>query len=168
MSPAICCNLDQSKILLSGDGLCFFFFFFLDKSWIFLQIFQESCNTCATFTVVFSLLMKSEAPLASKLINMSPFKEVGVYNFACVCGFVSLFADPSYTFSRYLAIFYLSKNVVHLFKKYQYIQGLNPFPNKSWFLLVCCTSLLKTLWEKKKLLVTSNFFSSHSVFFPFR
>ena len=44
----------------------------------------------------------------------------------------------------------------------------NPFPNKPWFLRVCSTSLLKTLWEKEKLLVTSNFFFSHSVFYPFR
>ena len=30
--------------------------------------------------------------------------------------------------------------------------SLNPFPNKPcWFLRVCCTSLLKTLWEKEKL-----------------
>ena len=31
---------------------------------------------------------------------------------------------------------------------------LNPFPNKPWFVRVCSTSLLKTLWEKEKLLVT--------------
>ena len=43
----------------------------------------------------------------------------------------------------------------------------NPFPNKPWFLRVCCTSHLKTLWEKEKLLVTSNFSISHSVFYPF-
>ena len=43
----------------------------------------------------------------------------------------------------------------------------NPFPNKLWFLRVCSTSLLKTLWEKEKLLVTSNFSFSHSVFYPF-
>ena len=42
----------------------------------------------------------------------------------------------------------------------------NCFPNKAWFLRVCSTSLLKTLWEKK-LLVTSNFSFSHSVFYPF-
>ena len=30
------------------------------------------------------------------------------------------------------------------------------------------TSLLKILWEKGKLLVTSNFSFSHSVFYPFR
>ena len=44
---------------------------------------------------------------------------------------------------------------------------LNPFPNKPWFLRVCSTSLLKTLWEKEKLLITSNFSFSHSVFYPF-
>ena len=33
----------------------------------------------------------------------------------------------------------------------------NLFPNDSWFSCVCSKSLLKTLWEKKKLLVTSNF-----------
>ena len=38
----------------------------------------------------------------------------------------------------------------------------NPFPNKPLFLRVCSTSLLKTLWEKEKLLVTSNFSFSHS------
>ena len=41
---------------------------------------------------------------------------------------------------------------------------LNPFPNKPWFLRVCSTSLLKTLWEKEKSLVTSNFSFSHSVY----
>ena len=43
----------------------------------------------------------------------------------------------------------------------------NSFPNKPWFLHVCSTSLLKTRWEKEKLLVTSNFPFSHSVFYPF-
>ena len=41
----------------------------------------------------------------------------------------------------------------------------NPFPNKPWFLRVCSKSLLKTLWEKEKLLVTSNFSFSNSVFY---
>ena len=44
---------------------------------------------------------------------------------------------------------------------------LNLFPNKPWFLRVCGTSLLKTPWEKEKLLVTSNFSFSHSVFYLF-
>ena len=44
--------------------------------------------------------------------------------------------------------------------------AVNPFPNKPLFLPVCSTSLLKTLWEKEKLLITSNFSFSHSVFNP--
>ena len=49
----------------------------------------------------------------------------------------------------------------------------NPFTNKPWFLGVCSTSFLKTLREKEKLLVTSNFsfstlFFTHLVnFLPF-
>ena len=42
-----------------------------------------------------------------------------------------------------------------------------PFPNKPLFSRVCSTSLLKTLWEKEKLLVTSNFSLSRSVFYMF-
>ena len=42
----------------------------------------------------------------------------------------------------------------------------SPFSNKPWFLRVCSTTRLKTLREKKKLLVTSNLFFSHSVFYP--
>ena len=47
----------------------------------------------------------------------------------------------------------------HNFKLFQ----INPFPNKPWFLRICSTSLMKTLWKQKKLLVTSNFSSFHSV-----
>ena len=39
--------------------------------------------------------------------------------------------------------------------------------NKPWCLHVCSTSLLKTLWENEKLLVTSNFSFSHSVLYSF-
>ena len=46
-------------------------------------------------------------------------------------------------------------------------QLFNPFPNKPRVLHVCSTSLLKTLWEKEKLLLTSNFSFSHSIFYPF-
>ena len=45
---------------------------------------------------------------------------------------------------------------------------VHPFPNKPLFLRVCSTSLMKTLWEKEKLLMTSNFSFSNSVFYPFR
>ena len=43
----------------------------------------------------------------------------------------------------------------------------SPFPNKPWFLRVYSTSLLKTLQKKEKLLITSNFSSSHGVFYLF-
>ena len=52
-------------------------------------------------------------------------------------------------------------------KEVQARVSLNPFPYNPWFLRVCSTALLKTPWEKEKLLVTSNFSSSHSVFYPF-
>ena len=48
-----------------------------------------------------------------------------------------------------------------------YSMLVNPFPKKPWFLCVCSTSLLKTLWEKEKLLVTINFSFSFSVFLLF-
>ena len=48
------------------------------------------------------------------------------------------------------------------------VNSFNPLPNKPWFLRVCNISILKTLWEKEKLLVTNNFSFSHSVFFLFR
>ena len=65
-------------------------------------------------------------------------------------------------FATILYIFMLSE-----FSFYNKIRLFNPFPNKPWFLHVCNTSLLKTLWEKEKLLVTSIFSFSHSVFNPF-
>ena len=54
---------------------------------------------------------------------------------------------------------------------YKRCQNLSAFtlrpPKKPWFLRVCSTSLLKTLWEKEKLLVMSNFSFSHSVCYRF-
>ena len=64
----------------------------------------------------------------------------------------NIYLDPTYLVSNERQTFILSSDKV------------NSFPNKSWFLRVCSGSLLKTLWEKEKLLVTSNFSFSHSVF----
>ena len=47
------------------------------------------------------------------------------------------------------------------------ISLINPFPHNVTFWRPWETSLMKTLWEKEKLLVTSNFSFSHSVFYPF-
>ena len=46
-------------------------------------------------------------------------------------------------------------------------KSINPFPNKTLFLHVYSTSLLKTLCEMEKLIITSDFSISHSVFNPF-
>ena len=46
-------------------------------------------------------------------------------------------------------------------------KSFNPFPNKPRFLLVCSTNCLKTLWEKEKLLILSNFSISPRCFLPF-
>ena len=54
------------------------------------------------------------------------------------------------------------------FRLYIIFLFVNHFQNKPWFLRVCSASLLKTLWEKEKLLVTSNFSFFHGVFFPVR
>ena len=51
--------------------------------------------------------------------------------------------------------------------KFIVLERVNPFPNKPLFLYVCSTSLLKTLREKEKLLITSNFSFSLSVFYLF-
>ena len=50
-------------------------------------------------------------------------------------------------------------------KTFNSLPKLNPFPNKHWFLCGCSTSLLKTLWEKKKVIVISKWSFSHSVFY---
>ena len=44
---------------------------------------------------------------------------------------------------------------------------LKPLPKKPWFLRVCSKRLLTTLWEKEKLLISSDFSFSHSVLYPF-
>ena len=51
--------------------------------------------------------------------------------------------------------------------KVSWKSNFNPFPNNDTFWCPWETSLLKTLWEKEKLLVTSNFSFSHSVFYPY-
>ena len=80
-----------------------------------------------------------------------------------------------FTGTKYTGGFHESENVVDILRinsilvNIDIISGsyVNPFPNRPWFLRVCSTSPLKTLWEKEKLLVTSNFSFSHSVFYPF-
>ena len=61
----------------------------------------------------------------------------------------------------------LNEPLAWLYESHSALNILKPFPNKSYCLRVCITRLLKTLWEKEKLLITSNFSFSHNVFYPF-
>ena len=54
-----------------------------------------------------------------------------------------------------------------MFSNAFFLGPFNPFPLKNTFWRPWETNLLKTLWEKEKLLVTSNFSFSHSVFYLF-
>ena len=77
-----------------------------------------------------------------------------------------IFKGDEYLFPPHL----LAKILLHVT---QYQPGVTctnfnkPFPKKPWFLHVCSTSLLKTLWEMEKLLIM-NTFSFSQCFQPFR
>ena len=62
-------------------------------------------------------------------------------------------------------IFYPSQNKISIFQLYIYF---NPLLHKYSFWHINNRQLLKTLWEKKKLLVTSNFSFSDNVFYSVR
>ena len=72
-----------------------------------------------------------------------------------------LFVMSNFSFSH--SVFYPFGELSVIFEWSRF----NPFPNKPCFLRVCSTSPVKTLWVKEKLLVTSNFSFSHSVFYLF-
>ena len=55
---------------------------------------------------------------------------------------------------------------MHLVFTWVEMNIVNPFPDNDTFWRPWETFLLKALWEKEKLFVTSNFSFSHSVFFP--
>ena len=84
------------------------------------------------------------------LLNHSPFCDQNLLYDNVLVGGMITFSDSSSSI---------------MFSKCFCLKNVNPFPNKPWFSCVCRTSLLKTLWEKEKLLVTSNFSFSHSVFY---
>ena len=80
---------------------------------------------------------------------------------------ICIIKDESFKGSLVLVTcLYLNHFDVHGIIVYTCI-GVNPFANKPWFLRVCFTRLLKTLCKKEKLLVTSNFSFSLSIFYPF-
>ena len=74
--------------------------------------------------------------------------------------------SPKSNFNPFMTFILLSANAFN-FDQTELLSFGNPFPNKPWFLRVCSTTLLKTLWEKEKLHITSNFSFSDSVFYSF-
>ena len=58
------------------------------------------------------------------------------------------------------------KKVTGKMREIRFEVKFNSFPSP-FFKHVCSRRLLKTLWEKEKLLKTSSFSSFHSVFLPF-
>ena len=85
----------------------------------------------------------------------------------------TLFQNVFYTicilksFSSHISVVVCSFFEFATVSKWCIRESVNPFPNKPWFLRVCSNSLLKTLWEKEKLLVTSNFSFFPQCFLPF-
>ena len=87
---------------------------------------------------------------------------------------------PTLFITRYATSFYCS-NCIYRYRSYNQILKMHPwnqreknaktlltlFLTSPGFLRVCSTNLLKTLCEKEKLLVTSNFSFSHKVFIHF-
>ena len=71
------------------------------------------------------------------------------------------------SFTGHISVVVCSSSEFGTISKWCNREWVNPFPNSPWSLHVCSASLLKTLWEKEKLLVTSNFSFSQSVFYLF-
>ena len=98
---------------------------------------------------------------------------VNDFSMPIMCNFLQVYAKTfnCHSFMTSLHIWkYFHPSLIVLSQKIndKLVTPFNPFPNKPWFSRVCSTGLLKTLCEKEKLLVTSNFSFSHSIFKPFR
>ena len=61
----------------------------------------------------------------------------------------------------------LEKEKMQHFSSMFSVLSINTSPNKPLFICVCRTSILKTLWEKEKLPITSHFFFPQNEFCPF-
>ena len=120
----------------------------------------EKAEIAVTSNFSFShSVLKSPVPQTRKNLGFVWERANGVY-------FLRFCTKCDAWFSKYGIELIVALSSTNATKRYG--RRFNPFLNKPWFLHVCTTSLLKTLWEKEKLLVTSNFSSSHSVFYPFR
>ena len=156
----------------------FFFFFWKLKTWYLTLPWQM------TLTLVLKKRLHPKEYTCEiwKLYHL-PFKSYGQCKTLCVQTneqtdwrtnrWAKNYLPPIYQCGGIKVLFSISsiswssiKGQSKLLSFYLY-SYFNSFPNKPWFLLVCSTSLLKTLLEKEKLLVKSNFSLSQSVFYLF-
>ena len=86
---------------------------------------------------------------APKLQALNLEKSVGQYIFL---------SEPTFVYHADLPVFSKSRKKMYL----------NPLLHRYSFSFINNRQLLKTLWEKTKLLVTSNFSFSHNVFYLIR
>ena len=128
------------------------------------QIFLDKNSHIYTSTI-YILLVSGLVNKLKKKFNKTLWKKVKLLKMSNFTFFHNVFYAISIlkSFNRHITVVVCSFFEFGLVSKW----CINPFPNKPWFLRVCIKSLLKTLWEKEKLLVTSNFSFSHSVFYPF-
>ena len=122
------------------------------ESWNFLTPFYYMINsTLATG----SLFYKTSVLLYLCIYRISPNKSSRNYTKQGYKTDREPLFCTQFAKQKICPILYITDCVLEMF---------NPFQNKSWFLPVCSANLLKTQWEKKNLLVTSNFSFSHLVF----
>ena len=164
----ICFNLDQSKILSSGNEL--------------RHVLRESSGQWKNWMLVFCCFkhikkfwgkIKTETILFISIFSFFPTVYIMLVILCCELQTVLLLSywiSVNYWFRIDIVQYIVSNHPLPV------LQGLpplnseifvNPFPHNDSFWHPWKTSLLKTLWEKEKLLVTSNFSFSHSVFYPF-
>ena len=106
-----------------------------------------------------------------QLFSVLRYYETLIFRSVILHETASIFYDPEK--KKLLIFFFFLKKRKHwepnflFFFSSMFSSLFNPFLNRLCFLRFCSTSLLKTLLEKKKLLVTSNFSFSRSVSYSF-
>ena len=181
LSSANALNLDQSKILLFGKpynqsayiatlySQTILYRVTIPQSFHFPSSLSFASDTSRTRT---RPAMPSPTTATPYLVMLSNLETVIMELADRSNGILDLDCKKTQSkrvlnFSQYEKILDLS--IKRAFEDQMKIQTqFNLFPNnfKPLFSLVCCTSLLKTLWEKEKLLIWSNFSFSHSIFYP--
>ena len=146
MSSAICFNLDQSRILSSCNDL------------------SPSLSEHSSFTSYRGKKKVSSCGMETELCRALGSLLGGSIWINWVCIFYWMF--PSVNFSEFQPLDCRITIKKRHFNLEKLRLKVNPFPHYDTFRHPWETSLLKTLWEKEKLLVTSNFSFSNSVFNP--